>query len=225
MFCGRPGVIAAWRLNPIVSQPPGARWLSERLNKWPSQGERPCQARSIKDKPRNLARGPVFLSPGELHFHSPRFDAFKLVLIFVMTGQKKKKGVIQTACRLLVTWKTSLSKSALLPLQVFKGTDTLFKVTSGFFFFFFRWSDLKKNSPERKRAPTEKSGGQWRGRRQRYHSAKESMTVAATVYLGRGKREWRVAKGGAGWKRGTDWLAVSWGACLPAGKGHGREQE
>lgn len=137
---------------------------------------------------------------------------------------KKKKGVIQTACRLLVTWKTSLSKSVLLPLQVFKGTDTLFKVTSGFFFF-FRWSDLKKNSPERKRVPTEKSGGQWRGRRQRYHSAKESMTVAATVYLGRGKREWRVAKGGAGWKRGTDWLAVSWGACLPAGKGHGREQE
>lgn len=40
------------------------------------------------------------------------------------------------------------------------------------------------------------------------------------VYLGT-----RVAEGGAGWKRGTDWLAVSWGACLPAGKGHRREQE
>lgn len=35
----------------------------------------------------------------------------------------------------------------------------------------------------------------------------------------------RVVRGGAGWKRGTDWLAVSWGACLPAGKGHGRQQE
>ncbi len=35
----------------------------------------------------------------------------------------------------------------------------------------------------------------------------------------------RVVRGGAGWKRGTDWLAVSWGACLPAGKGHGRERE
>lgn len=34
----------------------------------------------------------------------------------------------------------------------------------------------------------------------------------------------RVVRGWVGRKRGTDWLAVSWGACLPAGKGHGTER-
>lgn len=38
------------------------------------------------------------------------------------------------------------------------------------------------------------------------------------------QRGW-VMRGWNGRKRGTDWLAVSWGACLPAGKGHGTEQE
>ncbi|CAB1441845.1 unnamed protein product [Pleuronectes platessa] len=48
-----------------------------------------CQARSVKDKPRNLATGPAFLSPGELLFLSPRLDAFKPILIVVMTGLKE----------------------------------------------------------------------------------------------------------------------------------------
>lgn len=43
--------------------------------------------------------------------------------------------------------------------------------------------------------------------------------------FGQRKRGVRAVRGGAGWKRGTDWFAISWGACLPAGKGHGREQE
>lgn len=52
------------------------------------------------------------------------------------------------------------------------------------------------------------------------------MTVAATVYLGRGKKgmrqRGRVVRGGVGWERGTDWLAVSWG-CVFACRERSRE--
>lgn len=60
-------------------------------------------------------------------------------------------------------------------------------------------------------------------------SERVAVAVAAALYLGEGKRrkkqELRVVRGGAGGRRGADWPAVSWGACLPAGKGHRRERE
>lgn len=56
------------------------------------------------------------------------------------------------------------------------------------------------------------------------------MTVAAAVHLDGGPREGgKAAKGREGWGWAEEGSLIgspsSWGACSPAGKGHGRRRE
>lgn len=162
----------------------------------------PCQARSIKDKPRNLARGPVFLSPGELHFHSPRLYAFKPILIIVMTGQEKKcsDNLLSISSMKDKTFKGRSSSSGLKDIR----RHSLQGHIS------FHWSDLKpKKNPLNVNTADWSSGGQWWGLWQRYHSARESMTVVATVCLCRRKRGYDKEEGL--WEVGLDGRGVQIG--------------
>lgn len=111
------------------------------LNKWPSQGELLVSSQEHQRQtmqPCQRARFPFT-------WRTP-FSLSKAWCIQALPNlcNDWSKNVIQTASCLLVTWKTRLSKSVLLPLRVWKTQTSRQGHIS------FHWSDSKQKSPKSK---------------------------------------------------------------------------